>query len=191
MKRILLLALALGLLISAPAAAATVEDVDGALGVSLGWFQVDDETETYATIGTAGLDFDAALSFGLDYSWYVDEGTRAWNLAFLYSKPDVATTGAVAGWTGDATVWQLSLNHLWYVSTQDAGPNKGWYLGTGLGYGSVDVSLANAAGTTVSADDSTLDINALVGYEWACGGHADLLWVVDESNLGLSMGYRF
>lgn len=191
MKRILFLALALALLAGAPAAAAPViEDVDGSLGVNLGWFQIDDETETYPVIGAAGIDFDAALSFGLDYNWYVDEGTRAWKLAFLYTNPDAATTGALAGWNGDATLWQLSVNHLWYVSAMDAGPRKGWYLGAGLGYSSLDVDLSNA-GVSISADDNTLDINALAGYDFPCGATAGIQWIVDEGSLGLSAGYRF
>lgn len=184
MKRILFLALALALLAGAPAAAAPViEDVDGSLGVNLGWFQIDDDVSS----GLANLDFDAALSFGLDYNWYVDEGTRAWKLAFLYTNPDATATG----WSGDATLWQLSVNHLWYVSAMDAGPRKGWYLGAGLGYSSLDVDLSNSAGATTSDDDKSLDINALAGYDFPCGATAGLQWIVDEGSLGLSAGYRF
>lgn len=192
MKRMLMLALAFVLLAGAPAAAApAIDEVDGSLGVSLGWFQVDNDTDTDPALGAASIDFDAALSFGLDYNFYVEEGTRAWKVAFLYTSPDAEGTGALAGWNGDATLWQLSANHLWYLSTMDAGPRKGWYVGAGLGYSKLDVDLTNAAGTTASADDTTLDINALAGYDFPCGATVGMQWVVDESNLGLSAGYRF
>lgn len=182
MKKVLLFVFALTLLAALPSAAQAIDDLDGAAAVKLGWFQMDDSSSA----GGAQVDFDAALALQADYDWYMEGGTRAWNVSFLYTNPD-ATLGA---WSGDADVWQLAVNHKWYVSTEQSGPRKGWYLGAGLGYSNVDVSLSLGA-LTVSDDDNTLDINALGGYAFDCGALAEMLWVVDESNLGLSVGYRF
>ena len=182
MKKVLLFVVALTLLAGLPGAAQSMDDLDGAAAVKLGWFQMDDASTT----GGGQVDFDAALALQADYDWYVEGGTRAWNVSFLYTNPDVS----IGAQTGDADVWQLAVNHKWYVSTEQSGPRKGWYLGAGLGYSNVDISLSPGAITTID-DASTLDINALGGYEFECGALAELLWVVDESNLGLSVGYRF
>ena len=191
MKKILMLTLAVALLAGVRASAASMEDVDGGVGVKLGWFQIDDETETFGGVGSAGMNFDAALSYQVDYDWYVDGGNGAWNLSLLFTSADVSTTGLIAGFEGDADLWQLAVNRKWYLDTQAAGPHTGWYLGGGLGYSSAKVSLSDNTGTTVSSSDTSLDINTLAGYEWPCGGLAEMLWVVDESSLGLSVGYRF